>query len=328
MLLALSVLVIPIIGCGSNDEPDTEPVTFEAWAGSVITDYNPATSLVDLSTRSTVVTEATLVDIEDGAIFGSSSDHESASHSVNLIFETDAGDRYYVERPRPAYMAIDELRSVMPLGAASVIYLQPNNDPRDQNFFNVREGPTWFFTTPQGWILDDPERGIGTPLEGLDMLGFEPPADGDTNLRAWLVDSQTSSSTVSVPDDDREALIATGDPAVVLDCPEGRLPLPSPAYEYAEDTPLFDTAVEAVEWWLANAYRDALRVSPDDVTVLDDVEIPVEIVRSPDDLTTQHFYVPALVEGRVQVVFGASYDMGPEGLVVNEIVACEGVGLG
>jgi len=232
--------------------------------------------LTDLSSRSTIVTEATLVDIEDGAIFGSSPDDEAASYSVNLIFETEAGDRYYVERPRPAYMGIDELRAVMPLGAASVIYLQPNNDPRGQNYFNLREGPTWFFSTPQGWILDDPERGIGTPLESLDMLGFEPPADGDTDLRAWLVDSP-SSSTVSVPDADREALIASGDPSVVLDCPDGRLPLPSPAYEYAENTPVFDTAVEAVEWWLSNASRDALRVGHEDVTVLNDVVIPVEI---------------------------------------------------
>ncbi len=37
----------------------------------------------------------------------------------------------------------------MPLGASNVIYLQPNNDPRDENFFNVSEGPTWFFTNPQ-----------------------------------------------------------------------------------------------------------------------------------------------------------------------------------
>lgn len=327
MLLALGALVLPIFGCGSDDEPDADPVTFEGWAGSVITDYDPATSLTDLSSRSTIVTEATLVDIEDGAIFGSSPDDEAASYSVNLIFETEAGDRYYVERPRPAYMGIDELRAVMPLGAASVIYLQPNNDPRGQNYFNLREGPTWFFSTPQGWILDDPERGIGTPLESLDMLGFEPPADGDTDLRAWLVDSP-SSSTVSVPDADRDALIASGDPSVVLDCPDGQLPLPSPAYEYAENTPVFDTAVEAVEWWLANASRDSLRVGPEDVTVLKDVVIPVEIVRSPDDFTTQHFYVPALVDGRVQVIFGATYDLGPEGLVVNEIVACEGVGLG
>lgn len=129
-LLALGALVLPIFGCGSDDEPDAEPATFEGWAGSVITDYVPATSLTDLSSRSTFVTEATLVDIEDGAIFGSSPDDEAASHSVNLIFETKAGVRYYVERPRPAYMGIDELRSVMPLGAASVIYLQPNNDPR------------------------------------------------------------------------------------------------------------------------------------------------------------------------------------------------------
>ena len=185
-MLACAALTSLFVGCGSSD--DDESVTFEEWVGSVITDYDPAASLADLSARSTVVTEATLVDIEDGAIFGSSPDDEGAGRSVNLIFDTDTGDRYYVERPRPPYIGLDELRSVMPLGAPSVIYLQPNNDPRGENFFNVREGPTWFLTTPQGWILDDPERGIITPLEGLDTLGFPPPAGGDTNLQAWLVD--------------------------------------------------------------------------------------------------------------------------------------------
>ncbi len=129
MLLALGALVLPIFGCGSDDEPDAEPVTFEGWAGSVITDYDPATSLAELSSRSTVVTEATLVDIEEGAIFGSSPDDEAASYSVNLIFETDAGDRYYVERPRPAYVGIDELRSVMPLGRMSRCLLKLGGDP-------------------------------------------------------------------------------------------------------------------------------------------------------------------------------------------------------
>lgn len=136
-----------------------------------------------------------------------------------------------------------------------------------------------------------------------------------------------TSSIGSVPDADRETLIASGDPAVVLDCPEGRLPLPSPAWEYPIDTPVFGTAIEAVEWFLAN-YGTYLRVDPDDVTLMPDDEIPVEVVRSPDDFTTQHFYVPGLVDGRVQVVFGAYYGLSPQGLVVNEVVACEGVGVG
>lgn len=127
---------------------------------------------------------------------------------------------------------------------------------------------------------------------------------------------------------DQEALIASGDPALLLDCPDGRQPLESPAIEYPEDTPLFDTPAEAVDWFLANARDTALSVEKDSVTVLYDDVTEVEIVRSPDDLTTQHFYVPAVVDDRVQAVFGASYDLGPDGLIVDEIVACEGVGLG
>lgn len=195
LLLAMGVLVLSMPGCGSSgDEIEGEPVTFEKYLGSFTTDYDPASSLSDLSARSTVATEALLVDIEDGAIFGSSPDDDSASHSVNLIFEATTGDRYYVELSRPGYMSVDELRSVMPLGASSVIYLQPNNDPRDENFFNVREGPTWFFTTPQGWILADPDQGSVTPLEGSDSLGFEPPAGGETDLQAWLIDPKAPSA--------------------------------------------------------------------------------------------------------------------------------------
>lgn len=192
VLLAGGALVLPMLGCGSSDD-NSEPVTFEEWLGSFTSDYDPASSLADLAGRSTVATEATLLDIEDGAIFGSSPDDDAASHSVNLIFETDTGGRYYVELPRPAYIAMDELRAAMPLGASSVIYLQPSNDSRDENRFNVREGPVWFFTTPQGWILDDPESGIITPLEGSDSLGFDRPEEGDNRLQVWLVDPKVPS---------------------------------------------------------------------------------------------------------------------------------------
>lgn len=193
LLLAGGLLALSMSGCGSSDD-DAEPITFDDWVGSFTYDYDPASSLADLSARSTVAAQATLVDIEDGAIFGSSPDDAAASHSVNLVFESGNDDRYYVELPRPAYIGIDALRSVMPLGSASVIYLQPNQDPRAENYFNVREGPTWFFTTPQGWILDGPDRDIVTPLEGSDSLGFDPPPGGDTNLEVWLVDPKEAAA--------------------------------------------------------------------------------------------------------------------------------------
>ncbi len=192
--LALFVGVwLPLLGCGSS-AAESEPVTFQEYVASFTFDYNPAASLADLSVRSSVVAQAQLLDVEDGAIFGTTPEDPAANHSLNLIFETDDGERYYVELPRPAYMSVEQLRAAMPLDSASVIYLQPNNDPRDANFFNVREGPTWFFTTPQGWILADPERGNITPLEGTDSLGFEAPDGGDADLRAWLVDPKTPSA--------------------------------------------------------------------------------------------------------------------------------------
>lgn len=193
LLLAGGLLALSMTGCGSSDD-DAEPITFDDWVGSFTYDYDPAPSLADLSARSTVATRATLVDIEDGAEFGSSPDDDAASHSVNLVFESVDEDRYYVELPRPAYIGIDDLRSAMPFGSASVIYLQPNQDPRAENYFNVREGPTWFFTTPQGWILDHPDHGIVTPLEGSDSLGFDPPPGADTNVEVWLVDPKEAAA--------------------------------------------------------------------------------------------------------------------------------------
>ena len=85
LILASGVLVLSTPGCGSSGD-ETEPVTFEGYVGSFITDYDPASSLSDLSARSTVATKAQLIDIEDGAIFGSSPDDETANHSINLIW--------------------------------------------------------------------------------------------------------------------------------------------------------------------------------------------------------------------------------------------------
>ena len=56
LLLASGVLVLSMPGCGSSGD-ETEPVTFEEYVGSFITDYDPASSLSDLSARSTVATD-------------------------------------------------------------------------------------------------------------------------------------------------------------------------------------------------------------------------------------------------------------------------------
>ncbi len=162
-MLTISVVTV---GCGSSSESDgVFPDTYDSYFRSFSDTYNPSPDLEDLSKRSTVVVEATLVDVEDGRIFGKPRPEPSGLH-LNLVFQTDDKTRYYVQLPRPGDSSIERLKSVLPVGARSVIYLMPNNDPFEGMWSNVREdGNEWYFTTPQGWILNHSEQGIVFPLE-------------------------------------------------------------------------------------------------------------------------------------------------------------------
>ena len=116
---------------------------------------------------------------------------------VNIVFETDDGTLYYVQLPRPNDSSVAQIRSVLPIGASSVIFLRPNDDPvvdGTARWFNVREdGNEWFFTTPQGWILDHPEHGIDFPLERSDHMFAEMPTLTDP-IDRWLPDQTTQST--------------------------------------------------------------------------------------------------------------------------------------
>lgn len=174
LVAGLTAVAIGLIatGCSSGGSEDVFADTYDSYFASFFTDYNPSPDPEDLAGRSTVVVEATLVDVEDGRHAGSS-ETDKAVVTLNLVFEADDGERYYVQLSRPMDSSVDRLRSVLPIGARSVIYIKPNNDPLEDGWYNVREdGNEWFFTTPQGWILDHPERGIVFPLEDSET---EPP---------------------------------------------------------------------------------------------------------------------------------------------------------
>ena len=159
-------------------------MTYDSYLASLGYDYNPARDIDELAQWSAVATVATLVDVEDGRIFGDTVDSPEGRH-LNLVFETADATRYYVQLPRPESSSIEQLRSVLPIGTESVIYLQSNNDPDDGVWFNKREdGNEWFFTSPQGWILDHPSRGIVFPLERGRVFATNPePAE---SLHDWL----------------------------------------------------------------------------------------------------------------------------------------------
>lgn len=165
-LLTLAILIgaLSMSACGSEGNVEVSSMTYDSYFASFGYDYNPAADISELSHRSAVVAIVTLVDIEDGRIFGDSANSRGGKH-LNLVFETADATRYYVQLPRPSSFSIEQLRSVLPIGRQSVVYLQPNTDPDDGVWFNKRDdGNEWFFTTPQGWILDHPDRGIVFPL--------------------------------------------------------------------------------------------------------------------------------------------------------------------
>ncbi len=195
-LLGLLAISTVTVGCGSASESDEVFVdTYDSYFQSFSYDYNPSPDLEDLGKRSTVIAEAMLVDVEDGRIFGLPGT-EFPGYHLNLVFETSDETRYYVQLPRPGDSSIEQLKSVLPVGSRSVVYLTPNNDPFDGIWSNTREdGNEWYFTTPQGWILNHSERGIVFPLE------WQPfPAEilaARESLSDWIVSEEQGSEALT-----------------------------------------------------------------------------------------------------------------------------------
>lgn len=176
--------VIVLATLTACSQASREELTFDEYVTSFAYDYEPAPSLVALAERSAVVTEATLVAVEEGAVYGNQP-ADSAMVHLNLVFESPTGNRYYVQLPRSPEVPFDETAAVFPIGATNVIFLQPNDDPLE-NWSNYREdGNEWFFTTPQGWIIDFPGRGVIHPLEPEASFGIPDPASPEA-LSSWL----------------------------------------------------------------------------------------------------------------------------------------------
>ena len=203
LLTVTLLLTLLAVSCGS-DKNGLYEETYDSYFGSFSSDYEPADSLADLADQSEVVTKATLVGVEEGRLWAKSDTKPELDLDkpvpadihveINLVFETAEGTRYYVGLFRPNDSSVAQIRSVMPVGAASVVYIKRRSDPTEYNggkTFNVREdGNEWYFTTPQGWILDHPERGIGFPLEGAHHMFTEMPAPTDP-LDDWLPEQTT-----------------------------------------------------------------------------------------------------------------------------------------
>ena len=174
--------------------------SFDEYFASFGFDYEPAADREALAEGSTVVVDAILVDLVDGRIFGQSADDPFASRNAFFVFESDhLADRIYVELPRPSDVDLERLWEAMPQGNRSVIYVRPIPPlpaAEEALWFNARkDGDQWWFTTPQGWILDLPGRGEIIMPVGLTASLADAPAEG-SKLEDWLPDIG-----VLVPDD-------------------------------------------------------------------------------------------------------------------------------
>ncbi len=182
------VMVVTVAACGA-DEPtgDALPLLPAAVAG----DYDPADSLGELADRSTISVIGTLVDIQEGFIFGESADDEFGSRYLELLVDTASDDGLFrLVWPYPAGPSLDAIRAVSPIGARMVIYAidwDTAFPPPQANYFHVGDGDHvhHVLTTPQGILVEDPATGtvqLGDPSAPFD----DAPAAGAT-LDAWLV---------------------------------------------------------------------------------------------------------------------------------------------
>ena len=187
--------------CG-GDERKEASLTFDRYFASFSFDYEPAKDRSELAARSTLVVEATLVDVVDGPVFGESADDPFASRFALFVFHSDlVSVPIEVVFPRPSRvdgntLQIAAIRNAMPLGVRAVLYLAPFpyvplSVGEQKLWFGIDQGPMWQVTTPQGFILENPldegldtERSTILPLAAEGGLSDAPSIGAD--VTAWL----------------------------------------------------------------------------------------------------------------------------------------------
>jgi len=190
LLVAVSIAAVWMRG-GSSDQ--LVSLSYEEYFGSFSADYDPAGTRTDLASRSELVVEATLVDVIDGPVFGSSATDPSASKHALFVFEAESTrDPIAVMLQRPNTSDIEALRDAMPIGGRAVLYLvaaPPIPDNERDFWFNVDDGlARWYPTTPQGLILerasDDGTSIVDLPLEG--GINLEDAPESGSDIGDWL----------------------------------------------------------------------------------------------------------------------------------------------
>jgi hypothetical protein len=153
-------------------------------------DYEPAGNAVALRDRSEVVTVARVVSIDDGARFGDPPTADDASTFVRFTLASALMEEPIVlELPRPPYVSVDVIRGWVPLDTEFIVYVNraPPVSEGYQEFWEGRLDDFWRLTTPEGLIVNLPDRGWYQPLAQGPGAGFNGSPDDFTT---WLPDGR------------------------------------------------------------------------------------------------------------------------------------------
>ncbi len=153
-------------------------------------DYVPAGNAVALRDRSELVTVARVVSIDDGARFGDPPTGDNASTFVRFTLASALmKEPIVLELPRPPYVSVDRIRGWVPLDTEFIVYVNraPPVSETMREFWEGRLDDFWRLTTPEGLVVNLPDRGWYQPLAQGQGESFDgSPADFTT----WLPDGR------------------------------------------------------------------------------------------------------------------------------------------
>lgn len=187
-----AMAVLALAGCGDSANEQPVAMSYDEYFTSFAFDFEPAADRAGLADRSEAVVSATLVDVVDGPVYGSSATDPAGSRFAVFMFEAATGEQLAVRLPRPNMSDLAALRDAMPIGDRAVLYLVPVPKIPDSEkglWFGIDENvQQWEPTTPQGFILERHADGgsyvVDVPIDGGDEIG-DAPAPG-SDISAWL----------------------------------------------------------------------------------------------------------------------------------------------
>jgi len=179
-------LLLGAASCGTGESQPEQ--TLDDYFRSFSYDYEPADDSRELRDRSEVVVVTRVVSIDDGSRFGDPPSADDASRHLRLNLESALlAEPIVIELPRPPFVSVESIRGWLPLKTEVIVFV--NRSPRvpeaAQEFWENRPSDLWQLASPQGFVLNLPDRGWYQPLTPGPREGF----DGDPlDAKSWLPD--------------------------------------------------------------------------------------------------------------------------------------------